>query len=78
MNTQTVYIGHDKNGPLIFSSPLAVVRYRLSTTYQYAGDLVHTQALRIAANGTERAAWVFLNSRRDHEYEGVDVQKVIE
>ena len=79
-----VYVGDDKNGPVIAATAVALVRYRITEMYQHLGEPeVVERAERVvqlaAASPTsaERAAIRLLQEREAGEYEGYRVEDVL-
>lgn len=75
----TVYVGGDKSELMVFATPIAAVRYRIESMYVHLDEPdVVEEARRLVASNSQRRAWRFLLSRRDHEYEGIERYEVIE
>jgi hypothetical protein len=73
---KSVIIAHEKHGTFGYTSALELLDQRVvREPYWYAGDAL-TRAKEILASQDEDAAWRFLSSRRDYEYEYVEKQEL--
>lgn len=72
-----VILAHEKHGNSVYGSALGLLERRVQDGYWYDGeDAENAQA--VLDSGSEKAAWVFLQSRSDYEYEYVERQEVTE
>jgi hypothetical protein len=69
----TVYVAHEDHGTFVFASPLTLLKQRVDDGYWYEAD-PEAQAWgeQIVAEGLEDEAWIFLDDRKEYEYEYVE------
>lgn len=72
-----IVVAREKHGTFLYASALACLRRRVGDDVYYEeSDLAVAQDI-IERQG-ETAAWNFLRARRDHEYEYVSRETVLE
>lgn len=71
-----VFVAYEKHGTSIHAQATTILNRRIREGYWYDDETVQN-AMRALIQG-EEAAWQFLDSRSDHEYEAVERQLVEE
>lgn len=70
MNTEVI-VAHEKNGTFLYASAENLLRMRIKQGFWYNGE--DAKLAEMALSNGEDAAWEFLKSRSDYEYESVEL-----
>lgn len=70
-----VIIAHGKHGDALYATALGLLKQRVEEGYWYDDPSEYEW---IIASNDEQAAWSFLDSRSEYEYEGVEAAVVHE
>lgn len=70
-----VIVAREKHGTFLYSTALGLLKQRVEEGHWYDAP-TEKKAQKILSARDEKRAWLFLNNRRDNEYEYVERQEV--